>query len=428
MAYNAKNKTTSARELLIERSKFDSYIIGEIEGSLGSWQNKKIKDFINTEKIFFGRVDHENESVTPKPEKLKIFSGNDKVSALNFVADAFFALEKRFQNAVRKGQVKGNLPVYSSFSAKRGYSSPILNYEAYMNHIVVDGFISFMSPKSRRENVRNFKTFFPLYREFLLRKSSFGVPITKSFFMKSAITPPLSSGLMVEIFVGDCSDDSLKYELFYGRRDFAFLKNLAYQHGFVIDKHVPWRLVADISSVNMEPYLVKHFYSSSMDYEVFFSSFYDKVNKDDFDDMIKLATSAYNTFVSRFPVYKPPACTASNFIIRKPISLEEAYESKVSIEQWLELYVRTRSLESKIGYDNPSIDRIVDNAVDLTNSLDISRGMGYINSKFNNVEHFGGSLFYDKTKRKMSENTDDDGSSLAESVKRSVQASNFKTY
>ena len=64
----------------------------------------------------------------------------------------------------------------------------------------------------------------------------------------------------------------------------------------------------------------------------------------------------------------------------------------------------------------------------MTNSLDIVKGMGYINDKFDNVEHFGGSLFYDATRLGKSEDPDAVEEDVSETVLRSVQKSNFGTY
>ena len=64
----------------------------------------------------------------------------------------------------------------------------------------------------------------------------------------------------------------------------------------------------------------------------------------------------------------------------------------------------------------------------LSNSLDTSVGLGYISRKFDNVSHFEGSLFYDLTRATMSEDPNATEKSLAETVLRSVQASNFIVY
>ena len=71
---------------------------------------------------------------------------------------------------------------------------------------------------------------------------------------------------------------------------------------------------------------------------------------------------------------------------------------------------------------------IIKNASDLINAFDRPVALGYITSKFDNVEHFVGSLFHDVTKIRMSEDPTVSGKSVDETVRRSVQTSNFVVY
>ena len=62
------------------------------------------------------------------------------------------------------------------------------------------------------------------------------------------------------------------------------------------------------------------------------------------------------------------------------------------------------------------------------NSFDSSIALGYIVSKFDNVEHFEGALFHDIVRLDLSRQpgaTEDDVSSIVDS---SVQISNFVVY
>ena len=59
----ADNKTNSAKSLLVERSRFDLRSVPKAERVGNTLESKKIKDFVGTEKIFFGRIDHNNNSI-----------------------------------------------------------------------------------------------------------------------------------------------------------------------------------------------------------------------------------------------------------------------------------------------------------------------------------------------------------------------------
>ena len=254
----ADNKTNSAKSLLVERSRFDLRSVPKAERVGNTLESKKIKDFVGTEKIFFGRIDHNNNSIIAKTDKLMPIDAKKQILVMNFVAEAFRDLQKRFNQAVNSGQVSGKYPVYSSFSAKKGFKSPVEQYRAYIRNLM-NNFSDYVGSTGRKDEIIDFRTFFPIYHQFLIEEASQNSPITKSFFIKSNRCSTLTSGLAIEIFDGDYSDDSLKMKMFYQQKDFTFLRNIAYQRGFVIDKHIPWRLVADISSVNMQPFLRKIF-------------------------------------------------------------------------------------------------------------------------------------------------------------------------
>ena len=121
------------------------------------------------------------------------------------------------------------------------------------------------------------------------------------------------------------------------------------------------------------------------------------------------------------------SCKTRKTIYREVVGLEETI-NQYSLSYWFELYAKIRNLETGMDYDPHILDQIVNNAKDLSNSLDTSVGLGYISRKFDNVSHFEGSLFYDLTRATMSEDPNATEKSLAETVLRSVQASNFIVY
>ena len=95
---------------------------------------------------------------------------------------------------------------------------------------------------------------------------------------------------------------------------------------------------------------------------------------------------------------------------------------------WVDKYVKIRNVETGLKYDDATLSIIARNATDLINSLDNYTAMRYIGTKFDNVEHFGGSLFHDIVRLEMREDPNATGESVDERVQRSVQSSNFVVY
>ena len=424
MPYNVNNSTLSSARLTIERARYNAKIIQESgETDVPTWETKKIKDFLSDEKIFYGRIDEQNNSVFPNVQMLKQGGSKDRqIFAHNFVADAFTDLEERMQSFLRSGFIRQGESPFIPLLCKKGYVDPIPLHSSKINVLAEHFVSSFLSDKMMQ--ISDFETFIPLFRQYLLANAPTN-PITRSSYLVSNNVSILSSGLVIEIYDGDYSDDAIKRDLFYTNKNFAPFRNAAYQHGFMIDKHIPWRLIADLNSPNMKPYVSKYYLGqpSLSVFQVGFSRTYES----DIEILIQLAVLFYNTLASRFPVSQSSKCSEPVTIQRTATNIDDVKASTPSTT-WLSLYAELRNLEIGMGYDENDIAYIIENAYDLLNKVDIASATGYINSKFNSVEHFGGSLFHDIVSREAAAGPDADQADITASVKRSVQATKFTTY
>jgi len=424
MPFDANNKTTSSARLAIERARYNAKIILESgEVTVPTWETKRIKEFLSDEKMFYGRIDEQNNSVFPNQQMLKLVGApTGQVFVHNFVADAFSDLEKRIQYFLQIGFIKQGESLFAPLVCEKGYVSPISKYSSRMNDLAEHFVSSFLSDKMMK--ISDFNTFLPFFRQYVLANAPTN-PITRSSYLISRNVSVLSSGLAIEIYDGDYSDDAIKRELFYTNKYFAPYRNAAYQHGFMIDKHIPWRLIADLNSPNMKPYVSKY-YSGRPSLSVFQVGF-NRTYESDIETLVRLAVLFYNTLASRFPVSQTSKCSEPVTIQRSTTTIDDV-QASIPSTTWLSLYAELRNLEIGMGYDENDIAHIIENAYDLLNKVDIATATGYINSKFNSVEHFGGSLFHDIVSREAAGEPDADQADITASVKRSVQASKFTTY
>jgi hypothetical protein len=424
MAFDANNKTTSSARLTIERARYNAQIILESgEVSVPTWETKRVKDFLSDEKMFYGKIDEQNNSVFSNAQMLKQVGSKDRqIFAHNFVADAFTDLEERIQSFLSSGFIRQGESPFAPLTCEKGYIDPIPQHSSKMNDLAEHFVSSFLSDKMMQ--ISDFETFIPLFRQYLLANAPVN-PITRSSYLISRNVSILSSGLAIEVYDGDYSDDAIKRDLFYTNKNFAPFRNAAYQHGFMIDKHIPWRLIADLNSPNMKPYVSKY-YLGIPSLSVFATGF-SRAYESDIESLIQLSVLFYNTLASRFPVSQTSKCSEPVTIRRSTTNLDDVRASTPSTT-WLSLYAELRNLEIGMGYDENDIAYIMENAYDLLNKVDIASATRYINSKFNSVEHFGGSLFHDIVSREAAAGPDADQAEITASVKRSVQASKFTTY
>ena len=424
MAFDANNKTTSSARLTIERARYNAQIILESgEVSVPTWETKRVKDFLSDEKMFYGKIDEQNNSVFSNAQMLKQVGSKDRqIFAHNFVADAFTDLEERIQSFLSSGFIRQGESPFAPLTCEKGYIDPIPQHSSKMNDLAEHFVSSFLSDKMMQ--ISDFETFIPLFRQYLLANAPVN-PITRSSYLISRNVSILSSGLAIEVYDGDYSDDAIKRDLFYTNKNFAPFRNAAYQHGFMIDKHIPWRLIADLNSPNMKPYVSKY-YLGIPSLSVFATGF-SRAYESDIESLIQLSVLFYNTLASRFPISQTSKCSEPVTIRRSTTNLDDVRASTPSTT-WLSLYTELRNLEIGMGYDENDIAYIMENAYDLLNKVDIASATRYINSKFNSVEHFGGSLFHDIVSREAAAGPDADQAEITASVKRSVQASKFTTY
>ena len=424
MPFDASNKTTSSARLTIERARYNARIIQESgEVTVPTWETKRVKDFLSDEKMFYGKIDEQNNSVFPNAQMLKQVGSKDRqIFAHNFVADAFTDLEERIQSFLSSGFIKRSESPFAPLTCEKGYIDPISKHSSRMNNLAEHFVSSFLSDKMMQ--ISDFETFIPLFRQYVLVNGPTN-PITRSSYLVSNNVSILSSGLVIEIYDGDYSDDAIKRDLFYTNKNFAPFRNAAYQHGFMIDKHIPWRLIADLNSPNMKPYVSKY-YLGQPSLSVFQVGF-NRAYESDIEALIQLAVLFYNTLASRFPVSQASKCSEPVTIQRTTTNIDDVIASTPSTT-WLSLYAELRNLEIGMGYDENDIAYIIENAYDLLNKVDINRATSYINNKFNSVEHFGGSLFHDIVSREAAAGPDADQADITASVKRSVQATKFTTY
>ena len=373
--------------------------------------------------MFYGRIDEQNNSVFPNQGLFaEIGPKTGQTFVHNFVAAAFADFEERIQSFLRSGYIAQGDSVFLPLVPKKGYVNAVSRHSSRMNQLSEHFVSSFLSDKMMQ--ISDFSTFLPLFRQYVLSNAPTN-PITLSSYLISRNVSILSSGLAIEIYSGDYSDDAIKRELFYTNKNFALYRDAAYQHGFMVDKHIPWRIIADLNSPNMSPY-VSRYYLGTPSSSVFRVGF-NRAYEGDVETLVKLAVSFYNTLASRFPVSQTSKCSEP-VTIQRTTTTVDAVKSSTSAIVWLSLYAELRNLEIGMDYDENDMASIMENATDLLNKVDITRATGYINSKFNSVEHFGGSLFHDIVSREAAAGPDADQADITASVKRSVQATKFTTY
>lgn len=226
------------------RKSFKELQVGEF--SIDLWYNKNL----------YGRIDNRNNSIFIKEDKLKII--NKKFYLLNFAADAFNDFSKFYTQKTGL-----NLEI------KEAWTGSNTSYHNYMIALY-DGLKIYI--QQNKKVINNFNDFLIFLKEYLLIIIDY-YPITKSKFIQSKFCSPNVSGLIVDLKKENHSVDQNKYENYSQNDDFLLLEKIANQYGFVVDHNAPWRLIADLESFSIKPYLQKY---NILNTEDFFTAYCEK--------------------------------------------------------------------------------------------------------------------------------------------------------
>jgi hypothetical protein len=393
----------------------------------------QVKDFELMEKSMRGKISISDFPIIPKSEKIKNtkLKGSTGVYALNFVADAFDALAVRFEDALRSGQILDNKVARNpsndlvQLRAQKGYVDPLAEYSDFRirarNTFVLD-YIG-LGDKKKIRNIYDFSKF---YEDYLLsqRNTSYFL----SDYIRSALNSQLNTGLAIEISKASYSEDKYKVDNFYKADNFAFYKAAAYAYGFNIDKNIPWRLVADISSPQMIEYIAKAGASITSNTFTILDN-YDLVDFSDFIVMLEDYIQAYNLFVSRNPrtkTFVDVGCKYEmpEFIIRSPTNIEGLNE--LTTAYWLEKYVDLKNRYSTLNLGIPEINQMKKTVRSLAGTTDLLLIVNYINNKFISNNHFEGSINHTLTK--LSFRDQGINESVSDAIKKDTASKIFKIY
>lgn len=259
-----KNTTQSTIELYNEKKFYynEVYPGGELP-----WMDKPF-DFIN-ENPLYGKVNLNGDFLIPKynlvdgvpkyERVVEVDTESAGVMAFDFVVEAFNDLKENIMSLVKAGLLSKEGPI-AKLKAYKGFvdfaSMNKLQKEIHY-FMFVSQYLSKSSTansgikyKEMLENAHDFTAFFVSY----LKTHAKTMPFTKSGVISSFYMSPLSTGLCLEIDEKPYDNDQKKHD-FLKDPNFNVYRMAARRFGFMVDRNVPWRLVADVRSYKMREYM-----------------------------------------------------------------------------------------------------------------------------------------------------------------------------
>lgn len=354
------------------------------------------------DKPFYGRIDYNSECVItaakleknafsspdfiPLDEKkyLKSFKDNPSIQAMNFVVDAFEDMMNYFNISCKTRSDLLKDGPYAAIAPKVGWISPLFQYDVFIDKLYYfyrDKF--FLANEEFKNSIINFKTFSRSFFDASIKNSE-DFSLLYSLFNISKYCSPNSSGLIVEIAVEDHSDDYIKTTQYLNDKNFEFFKTCALRFGFFLDRNAPWRLIANLSSGNMLPYMQKYKLNNLK--EVFDTQFIKSYNYDLM--MLKYAIiKIYMKLVEDYPFYTKSIegeCGIELVSIqRENLTIKQLYR-KVLEKDFIIDYVKLRMANMRVEVSEQKKDQILTTVKQMMKTRGASAVQKYISTMFKN--------------------------------------------
>lgn len=337
------------------------------------------------EKLFYGRVNLNNEAVITNNAKIKSFNASNgkEYKLANFTLDAYRDFVSYWDSLKRINKLSKNSKLYN-IGITSNYIGPGKLYFYYMSSVFDRVKNRINSKNITIKNLNDFIKEFVDYVETITPS----IPINFSTFVRSRMADPLISGLCFDVNVSDLTDDSIKYNQFLQDPNYAIFQKSASKFGFVPDKHIPWRLYADIDSPTMKSYMNRY----NLNQDNLYQTNYVLADLYDLELLRFYVIQFYNTYIAgkqTFRDNKFKICDITNNTIVESkeykidfIDLEKIKYDLDFDRQIMKLYIYIKVCENNYSWDQSKFANILQNFIQIKEALDTTKAMMYVRPLF----------------------------------------------
>jgi len=227
--------------------------------------------------------------------------------------------------------------------------------------------------------------------EGLLSESLKIYPITLSGFVKSRFCPISVSGLAIEIANAEYFNDNNKIEQFIKSPNWLFYLNACRSYGFMIDKLVPWRLVADIGSPECLEYSRNNsLYTTD---QILLQSYY-RTDLMFFNKLKYYLINLYNNNINTYAEnYDCNGIQKTRYIERTKIDVN-LFDSIISEQRLLRLYMMIRIMEEDKHLTETEKVRLMNDTLGIYRIKGLSTALNRFEKIINQPFDSSGSLSY----------------------------------
>ena len=339
-------------------------------------------------KTLYGKVDLDSKIIVPRLESLVAYNG--AVSVLPFVSSALTDLSAKIQRRTEQGTMRKTGP-YASLQVTPRTQSWKDEYAGYLESLKSSYLENLRNSTTDMNKLANFKEFVGDFLNYMSTTTP-RFPVTFSKFYVSGFSDVFSSGCFVDLNSEEYGNDYISTAKYFDDVNFATFAQEAQNHGFIIDRHAPWRLVANLKSKAMKNYMMTSGFVNMKDA---FDNLYFNPFSPEFFELVKMLNFVYAEIFE-------PGSTYADICYKdgktsyslKPRETFDPSEFK-SLEEminylgypfWLRAYGFIKAREINKNLTQKQFDDIIKETVTINKHLGTESALAYINDKFNPLD------------------------------------------
>jgi hypothetical protein len=378
------NNSLGAKYAYVQRKHYDTVVSDKESENL---------TFLDLYKYpLYGKLNLDNEIITPRQDMMVSHEGI--VGTFEFISlalnDLSAALKKRASNGTLKQQ--GQYAAMQLTERDNNWRNDYLDYLQETREVYNKEFIG-----GRKNDITNFGEFLSSFLRFSSQLLP-SFPFTFSQYYISNQSSIFSTGLAVDLNNERYGNDDVNYSDYIEDINFPVFSREAQNHGFILDKHAPFRLVANLKSKPMTEYMKKTGYENMSD--VFDRMFF-KPLVPEFYEFVNFASSVY---IQTFPEdYNYTEVCHKNGTTYYTIKEREVFDasqlgntqdiiSYIGEDVWLRAYCFIKIRESNKNFTQKEFDDFVREVTAMNKYVDIEAALVYINKRIDplKVSEFSG--------------------------------------
>ena len=368
----ANNRFQFPSAQMYYRAKFKTEAYPE-NGGLGE---NMMKDLHFAERLHYGLIDHNNNSVIPNESYLVSTDGG---RVFDFVADSYSLMRLNFKTALERGITSNEGSSFGNLKMVSSYSNPKIKYGRYLESIFrfynethIPNVLGINSITSYEDYVKNFFNFF-----FLTGKNQ---ALTMTKWNTTINSSVLDSGLAFSYADIGYDLDQEKYDQLIQHPCFGYVKNLALNMSFSIVHNNPNIMLYDLNSPAGSS--IRNSYGL-YNLDSIFNERYIKTYTIDNNLLYNNINIYYNKYVQKNSQTKIVSVKCGK-TVSEYISLSTTANNYRPYDDITEMwyYIMIRNTEEGEVYNPQTLENILKKAKYFLKKLDKDSAIGYINDMF----------------------------------------------